>query len=342
MEKFGYCFITSITYCIPRDCDMPNLYCIRAEFGKYTDCFLKGGYVAIGWLLDDNLSSIQSKDEIKQLYINAYPEDKSNYVIGQQVGQIGRFLFDLKIGDYVITPDINPEKICWGIIENGDYYNKLDNKCQYPHRKKVKWNKESIQRNRFSVPFQNSIRSSLTIFSIEDKNDFFQVIGKNELVEEKEARIHQTTNEVILNKILELDAVEFEHLVTNLLTVLGFEARHTGKVGDGGVDATGELDIYGIAKIQLYVQVKRYKCGSRINKKDVKALRQNIPTGSQGAFITTADFQKEALDIAIEPGYPRIGTINGDQLVDILVEKWDELPLDLRERLGLKRSLVIG
>lgn len=318
---------------------MPSLFCVRAEFGKYTDNFLKGGYVAIGWLLNSELFNVRNKDEIKQLYIDAYPEDKSPYVIGQQVGQIARFLFDLKAGDFVITPDTNTEKIRWGVIE-GDYYTDSGDGCPYIHRKKVKWNSEAVQRSMFSVPFQNSIRSSLTVFSIEDKNDFFGVIGKRGLIEEKETLVEKTSNAIIIDRILGLDATEFEYLVTNLLTTMGFEAEHTGKSGDGGVDARGELDLYGIAKIQLIVQAKRFK-GSKVKKDDVKKLRQNIPTGSQGAFITTSDFQKEALDIAVEPGYPRIGTVNGDQLVDLLIKKWDDLPSEMREKLGLKRSLVI-
>ncbi len=138
-----------------------------------------------------------------------------------------------------------------------------------------------------------------------------------------------------------MTAKEFEILITHLLTALGFEAKHTGKVGDEGVDATGELDLYGIAKINLYVQAKRYKLGAKIKANTVRALRQNIPSGAQGTFFTTADFQNAALKVAVEPGFPRIGTINGEQLVDILSEKWEELPEEIRTKLGLKRGLVV-
>lgn len=140
---------------------------------------------------------------------------------------------------------------------------------------------------------------------------------------------------------MELNADEFEILVTNLLTTLGFEAQHTGKTGDGGVDAKGELDLYGLAKINLFVQAKRYSLESKISSKEVKKLRQNIPTGAQGAFITTCDFRVDALEAATEQGFPRIGTINGRQLVDLLSEKWEEFPTELREKLGLKRSLIV-
>ena len=104
---------------------------------------------------------------------------------------------------------------------------------------------------------------------------------------------------------------------------------------------TGELDLYGIAKINLYVQVKRYQTKAKIKASTVKALRQNIPSGAQGAFFTTADFQDAALKVAIESGFPRIGTVNGEQLVDLLSEKWDSLPDEIRAKLGLKRGLVL-
>jgi hypothetical protein len=64
------------------------------------------------------------------------------------------------------------------------------------------------------------------------------------------------------------------------------------------------------------------------------------PFGGQGAFITTAGFQNAAAEVALEPGFPRIGLINGRQLVDPLVEHWTDVPPEFRERLGLKPGLV--
>ena len=85
---------------------------------------------------------------------------------------------------------------------------------------------------------------------------------------------------------------------------------------------------------------KRYKLDARISPNEVKALRANIPSGGQGAFITTADYRPAAKEIAIEQGFPRIGLINGEQLVDILAEHWDDIPVEFRDKLGLKIGLV--
>ena len=111
-------------------------------------------------------------------------------------------------------------------------------------------------------------------------------------------------------------------------------------ISPGGVEATGELNIANMAKIKLFVQAKRYKLGSKISANVVKALRSNIPAGGQGAFITTADYQKQAKEIAVELGFPRIGLINGQQLVDILTEHWGDLPNEFQQKLNLKIGLI--
>jgi len=326
---------------------MPSLFCVRASFGSYAEDFFKGPYVSIGWLENIDLSQVNDKETITKLYEKKYPEDTSPYVIGQQVGQISRFLFDIKPDDYVITPTDDPEYLYWGQIpKDGKYYfdKKPKDNCPYQHRKPVKWNKEKLQRSQFSVPFQNSIRSSLTVFNIQDLTSFYEAI-KIENKDAVDVASHLTATEAVLRRILQLDAKEFEILVTSLLQSLGFEAKHTGKPGDGGVDATGDLTIYGLVNVRLHVQVKRYDLGKKIDGNTVKDLRRNIPSGEYGAFITTCQFRKDAYEAAIEPGFPRIGTIDGNQLVDVLSEKWEEIepniPEEIRQKLSLRRGLIV-
>ena len=73
-------------------------------------------------------------------------------------------------------------------------------------------------------------------------------------------------------------------------------------------------------------------------------LRQMVPSGGQGAFITTSDYDTAAHDVAGEVGFPRIGLVNGHQLVDLLVEHWDdlELPTEFKTKMGLRWGLVRG
>jgi len=320
---------------------MSNVWCVRAEFGTYASQFVEGGYIAIGWLPNDDLSHIQRRDDLYPLYKQAYPDDTSNVVIGQQVGQIARFLLEIATDDYVITPAADTEWLHYGKVKDEPYY-LADGKdgCPYLHRRSIAWTKERLKRADFSVPFQNTIRSSLTVFSVSQKDEFLAAIGRDDLVS-KPITAEYDPFRAVLDQVLELDDKEFEILVAHLLTALGFEGSEvTGKTGDGGVDATGELNVSNLAKVKVFVQAKRYKLGSRIGPNVVKQLRQAIPFGGQGAFITTADFQKKAADVALEAGFPRIGLINGRQLVDLLIEHWDDIPPEFQERLGLQPGLV--
>ena len=63
---------------------MTNLFCVRADFGTYTEKFVAGGYVAVGWIPAVDLSGITSREQLYPLYRDAHPDDKSNLVIGQQ------------------------------------------------------------------------------------------------------------------------------------------------------------------------------------------------------------------------------------------------------------------
>lgn len=322
---------------------MTNVWCVRAEFGTYTQAFVDGGYVAIGWMPELDLGTIRSRDALYPLYKQVYPTDTSNIVIGQQVGQIARFLLEIQVGDYVITPASDTEWLHYGTVAaDPSYVHSAPDACPYRHRRRVKWAPKRLKRSDFSVPFQNTIRSSLTVFSVSQRDEFLAAVGRGDLVT-KTAPGTYDPYQVVLDQVLQLDAQEFEILVGHLLTALGFDGSEvTGKSGDGGVDAKGELNVSNLAKVKVFVQAKRYKLGAKVSANVVRQLRQSIPYGGQGAFITTADFQSAAADVALDPGFPRIGLINGRQLVDLLIEHWSDIPPEFRERLGLKPGLVLA
>lgn len=323
---------------------MTGVWCVRADAGRYAPAFLQGSFAGIGWEAMTDLSSVTSRDELYPLYRAAYPDDNSNIVVGQQVGQLARFLIEMKSGDTVITPDANTELLHVGVVEPDPSYFYLPNdpSCRYPHRRRVKWFQKPLMRTGLSVPLQNTLQSSLTVFGISQVDEVLQLTGRSELSPVAHVGAYDPY-QAVLDQILTLTNKEFEIFVGHLLTALGFEGSEVvGKTGDGGVDATGELNIANLAKVKVFVQAKRYKVGTKISATTVRQLRQAIPFGGQGAFITTAGFQKTAFDVALEQGFPRIGLINGSQLVDLLVEHWDDIPEEFKVRLGLKPGLVLA
>ena len=224
----------------------PRVWCVRADGCKYTEHFIKGGFAGIGWSeLSQDLSSVSSRDELTTLVKGANPGIHSPVVIGNWVGQIARFLLEIKAGDYIITPAVDSEWLHYGVVEPypSYFYFTGDDGCRFHHRRRVKWSDKLIKRSDFSVPFQNTIRSLLSVFLVSQQDEFCQVIGRKDLASEKKP-IQYDSYKVVLEQILELDATEFEILVGHLLTALGFEGSEVvGKAGDGGVDAVGELNV---------------------------------------------------------------------------------------------------
>ena len=323
---------------------MTGVWCVRADAGRYAPAFLESSFAGIGWEAMTDLSNVTSRDELYPLYRAAYPDDNSNIVVGQQVGQLARFLIEMKSGDTVITPDANTELLHVGIVGSDPSYFYLPNDpaCRYPHRRHVKWFPKPLMRSGLSVPLQNTLQSSLTVFGISQVDEVLQLTGRGELSPVAHVGAYDPY-QAVLDQILTLTNKEFEILVGHLLTALGFEGSEVvGKTGDGGVDATGELNIANLAKVKVFVQAKRYKVGTKISASVVRQLRAAIPRDGQGAFITTAGFQNAAFDVALDPNFPRIGLINGSQLVDLLVEHWDDIPDEFKVRLGLKPGLVLA
>ena len=225
-------------------------------------------------------------------------------MVGQNVGQIARFLVEIKAGDHVITPAADTEWLHYGAVAAGPSYifSGTTDGCPYRHRRRVTWAKERLRRGDFSVPFQNTIRSSLTVFAISQQDEFLAAVGQPPIGSPPAA---YDPYRAVLDQVPELDDKEFEILVGHLLTAVGFEGSAVvGKTGDGGVDVTGELNVANLATVKVFVQVKRYKHGTKISANVVRQLRQAIPFGGQGAFITTADFQVAATDVALEAGFP--------------------------------------
>lgn len=320
---------------------MTQVWCVRADGGRYAEQWVHDGFAGIAFGISRDLQGIRSRDELYEVVQHYHPDTTSNIVIGNYVGQIARFLLDIRAGDYVITPAADTDWLHYGRVESDpSYFFSEDDDIPQMHRRRINWDKARLRRSEFSVPFQNTIRSLLTVFSVSQREEFLGKVGDSDSVGDSRSETYDPYR-AVLDQILELDAREFEVLVGYLLTALGFEGSEVvGGPGDGGVDARGELNASNLAKVKIFVQAKRYQMGSRVTASTVRQLRQAIPFGGQGAFITTADYQVGAAEVATEPGFPRIGLINGHQLVDLLVQHWASIPQEFRDRLGLKPGLV--
>jgi restriction system protein len=315
-------------------------YCVRADSGRYAKAFKDGGYAAIGWEETGDLSRIPRDDAeaLGAAYDVAYPNDGKRRR-DLNLGQIGRFIWGIRPGDVVVTPMEQPKFLLVGVVSS-PYYYEITTGCPYGHRREIRWLDEPILRSSLSVPIQHVLRAPLTAFRVRPPEELFQAAGEPVPTPELVARAEKEASAAVLGRLLELDPDEFEILVTELLTTLGFEAENTGKSGDGGVDVQGRLTVHNFTAVDLHVQVKRYKLGNTVDRRTVKEFRASVPDKAQAAFVTTSGYTKKAREEAEREGFRRIGLIDGEQLVDILAEEYDRLPAEVREKLGLRRVLV--
>jgi predicted Mrr-cat superfamily restriction endonuclease len=156
---------------------MDRIFCVRAEFGKFTEHFVRGGYIAVGGFSERDLSGISNRDELEDIHSSVSP-DARNLLIGQQLDQIARFLFELKAGDFVITPSLNTEQIYFGVVqpEPNYYYDEVSDNCPFIHRKRVIWCASPLPAASFSDQFRNAMHSSLSVFPINQIQNFLATI----------------------------------------------------------------------------------------------------------------------------------------------------------------------
>jgi len=122
-----------------------------------------------------------------------------------------------------------------------------------------------------------------------------------------------------LKALLAMPPFEFEELVGEILRNLGFEnITVTSKVGDGGIDVTGELVVAGSIKNSICVQVKRWQ--SNVQRSSISELRGSLRPHQTGLFITTSDYSRPAIQEANDPYKAPISLINGKELVDVMCE----------------------
>lgn len=127
--------------------------------------------------------------------------------------------------------------------------------------------------------------------------------------------------ENILIQLKRMNPYDFEKFCMKLLKVYGFSnVEVTQKSHDGGIDGYGRLKV-GLAHMNVAFQCKRWD-NTTISRKEIDAFRGAIQGEyEQGIFFTTSTFTKEALRFSIKQGAVPIILIDGDMVVDFMIEK---------------------
>ena len=129
-----------------------------------------------------------------------------------------------------------------------------------------------------------------------------------------------TVREGLREKLFDMDAIAFEHLIKRLLEEMNYRnVEVTAPTGDGGVDVLGDIEL-GITSIREVVQAKRHR--NTIQRRVLDALRGSLYRfdAVRGTIITTSQFSKGTQDAAFATGAAPITLIDGNKLIELLIE----------------------
>ena len=151
------------------------------------------------------------------------------------------------------------------------------------------------------------------------------------------AQIETYTNDYVTDALLHLDPAEFETLVSELLKAMGYRARTTQYVGDGGVDVIAHRDPLGVEPPIIKVQCKR--TSATIGGPEVQKLGN---TRVSGRARSLRDARYDSGDaIAIERSSQNLRLINGREFVEQLLAYFEQLSPEWKRRFSLRHLYVV-
>lgn len=334
-----------------------SVWLVRAgQHGEREEMALNNNVVSIGWLKMPDLSQIESRDELKELIMEIYPDANKNSA-ANQAGQIWTFLKRMEINDLVILPSKFRASIAIGKIV-GPYEYRKDLNSVPLHTRKVKWLNTDIPRNAFDQDLLYSLGAFMTVCQIK-RNNAEERINKilkgeidrrdddedlnEEFLDQDDVDIETLAKDQIVKYVNQkFKGHDLSRLVEAVLQAQGYVTENAKPGPDGGVDILAGKEPMGFGEPRICVQVK-----SSQSPVDVTILRglQGTMTkfgAERGMLVSWGGFTRAVLEEA-RLSYFNVRLWDSDDLIKALLKNYDNLSDTLQAELPLKRlwALVI-
>jgi restriction system protein len=337
---------------------------MNAMWGVHNDTLGKelvdDGFISIGWDEIGDLRTVaRGREEMKAVLRPAYPDSKPG-AIAVWAGILLRFAEEMQIGDIVVAPHKKDSTVNIGVVTGP--YEYFAAEPVHRHRRRVDWKRTGLSRTIFSQAALYELGAFLTVFRIRKHDEEFRAVleapGESEAAlaetvgqvaaeeveveaatdEPRASRIARQTRDFVLQRLYrELTPDEFEEFTADLLRALGYVARVTPYSQDGGVDVLAHKDPLGVEPPLIKVQCKRMT--ATIGAPEVQQLVGTQAPGELLLFVTLGGFSREAQ--SIERTRPGLRLLNGEQLVDLVLDHYTVLPSAWRQRIPLTPLLVV-
>jgi restriction system protein len=311
--------------------------------GAAEGLFVRRSVIAIGWPKMGDLSQYGDREAYKAAFPDAYPGQKPG-AIPTKAGQLYRFVHEIQLGDLVVCPLKLVRQVSIGKVV-GEYEHLPDLNNDYPNMRKVDW-LESVPRTSFSQGALYEMGSALTLFQISSHADEVHAILEGQEVEpvDDEGEIAEITSDIedqtrdyVLKQLARrLKGHPFEHFVAHLLEKMGYRTRVSAVGTDRGIDIIAHRDELGFEPPLVKVQVK--SLAGSVGEPVVSALYGKVGEKEFGLLVTLGSLTRQATDFAFSKGNLRL--IDGDELVDLIFEHYEELDPRYQGMIPLKRVYV--
>ena len=327
-----------------------TLWMVRAgEYGEQENTAINENVVTIGWEDLPDLSAIRSRDELVELYSKTYPDSKK-MAAANQVGQIWRFIHEIKIDDLVALPLKKQSAIIIGKVKSKYEYKKIAENVI--HTRHVTWIK-TIPRSAFDQDLLYSFGAYMTVCQIERNNAEERI--KKLLEKEKYEPVVEITKEEAEEKIdIETYAQDIiikyidrkfkghnlARLVDAVLKAQGYITFVSPPGPDGGVDILASAGPLGFDKPRICVQVK--SSSSPIDVRIFRELRGIMSKykAEQGLLISWGGFNSKVLQEAKDDFF-EVRFWDSGELLNEIFKYYDKFSDELKAELPLKRIMAL-
>lgn len=305
--------------------------------------FLSKNVIAIGWKAMGDLSVLSpNRDAFKNKYQSVYPDAKLQ-AVANSAGMLYRFVYEMKIGDYVVFPSKFNREINIGIVESDYIYSPSE--TEYVQTRRVKWLKH-FPRTAFSQGALYEVGSAMSFFSIKNYAEEYLNALENptkkaliasddeETVAKTAEDIIEATKDFILKELSKnLKGYDLEAFISDLLRAMGYHTTLSPHGGDRGIDITAYKDEL---PPRILVQIK--SGDSDIRESTIQSLKGAMREGDYGLFVTLANYTKNAQKYL--KNTPIIRGINGSELVDLILKYYDLLSEEYKSIIPLQKVYI--
>ena len=338
------------------------VWVIRAgRLGENEEFALANGVYGIGFNHEQSVSDFTDYKSLRD-YIQKRSDDLSLQQVASQASQLWRFTHDMQVGEMVVLPRRQPRVIAVGKISGGYVFNPSDVRAPLPHTRRVEWLVSDVPRANFGQDLRNSFSSQLTVSQIrkdnaqsriervmnaylgeDSPNQPFESPASAEFTDDDTfaADLEEQIDGRIIERIRQkYPRHELERLVECMLKAEGYTTLRTEPGPDGGADILAGSGRMGLDSPKLCVQVK--SSVSPVGIANYNRLQGNVHgfNADYGLLVSSSGFT-QPVHKENRRRFFEIRLWGPDELVEKLLDTYENLPPDIRRDIPLQKRMVL-